>query len=104
MKSVAETHHLLKRGGVWHYYRRVPKPIVKTIGRRFIKRSFGVTSLVEAKKLRCIEDLKTDAMFAAAEKQGPSLSAPDGQFDSKSISSRPHRARAGSGRQTRSPF
>jgi hypothetical protein len=68
MKSVADTHHLQRRGAVCHYYRRVPDALAKALGRRFIKYSLGVTSLADARKLRTIEDLKTDALFAAAEK------------------------------------
>src|SRR3546814_21157419 len=68
MKSVAYTLHLQKRGDTWHYYRRVPAHLVPFIGKRFIKRSLGVTGRAEAKKLRTIEDLKTDALFAVAER------------------------------------
>src|SRR3546814_17587485 len=48
--------------------RRVPAHLVPFIGKRFIKRSLGVTGRAEAKKLRTIEDLKTDALFAVAER------------------------------------
>ncbi|WP_420505333.1 DUF6538 domain-containing protein [Nitratireductor aquimarinus] len=67
MKPVADTLHLMKRGDVWHYYRRVPKHLIPIIGRAFIKRSLGVTARADAKRLRTIEDLKVEAMFAAAE-------------------------------------
>src|SRR3546814_20682344 len=66
MKTVADTLHLQKCGDTWHYYRRVPAHLVPFIGKRFIKRSLGVTGRAEAKKLRTIEDLKTDALFAVA--------------------------------------
>src|SRR3546814_17253710 len=66
MKTVADTLHLQKRGDTWHYYRRVPAHLVPFIGKRFIKRSLGVTGRAEAKKLRTIEALKTDALFAVA--------------------------------------
>lgn len=67
MKAVAETLHLQKRGGVWHYYRRTPLHLVPIIKKRFFKRSLKTSSLAEAKKLRTVEDLKVDALFAAAE-------------------------------------
>ncbi len=69
MNSVADTFHLQKRGDVWHYYRRVPKHLVQVLGKGFIKRSLGVTSRSEAKRLRAIEDVKTDALFASLERQ-----------------------------------
>ncbi|PWV94125.1 site-specific integrase [Phyllobacterium myrsinacearum] len=64
---MSETLHLQKRGEVWHYYRRVPKHLVDALGRTFIKRSLGVTSRADAKRLRAIEDVKTDALFASLE-------------------------------------
>lgn len=67
MKPVSDTFHLQKRGDVWHYYRRVPQYLVGALGKKFIKRSLGVTSRVEAKRLRVIEDVKTDALFASLE-------------------------------------
>lgn len=68
MKPVADTLHLQKRGETWHYLRRVPRNLVALLGRTVVKRSLGVTSLADAKKLRPIEDLKVDALFAAAER------------------------------------
>ncbi|VDC24363.1 site-specific integrase [Pseudogemmobacter humi] len=67
MKIVAETHHLQKRGSIWHYYRRVPLPLVPFIGRAFIKKSLGVSDLKQAKVLRNALNVKVDAQFAAAE-------------------------------------
>ncbi|WP_273726095.1 site-specific integrase [Brucella gallinifaecis] len=69
---MSDTFHLLKRGDVWHYYRRVPTHLVNALGKKFIKRSLGVTNKVEAKSLRTIEDLKVDALFASFEKQDSS--------------------------------
>ena len=62
MKDVAETLHLQKRGGVWYYFRRVPKALVAAIGKQFIKQSLGTSSLAEAKRLRTIHDLNSDAL------------------------------------------
>ncbi|TNF04754.1 MAG: site-specific integrase [Sphingomonadales bacterium] len=70
MNDVAETLHLQKRGGVWYYFRCVPKTLVAAIGKQFIKRSLGTSSLTEAKRLRTIHDLNSDALFMAAEKEG----------------------------------
>jgi hypothetical protein len=51
MKAVPK-QHLLKRGDIWHYQRRVPRELVARIGRTVIKRSFGTADLKQAKKLR----------------------------------------------------
>lgn len=74
--EVADTLHLQKRGETWFYYRRIPRHLVPALGKQFIKRSLGVTSLADAKKLRPIEDLKADALFAAAEKAEAPTAAP----------------------------
>lgn len=68
MERVSDKLHLQKRGNVWHYYRRVPKDLVPVLGKRFIKYSLKVASLSEAKRLRTLADIKTDALFASAEK------------------------------------
>ncbi len=70
MQDVAETLHLQKRGGVCYYFRRVPKALVAAIGKQFVKQSLGTSSLTEAKRLRTIHDLSSDALFMAAEKDG----------------------------------
>ena len=67
MKSVAETLHLQKRGNVWHYVRRTPLHLVPIVKKRYFKRSLKTSSFAEARKLRTVEDLKLDALFAAAE-------------------------------------
>jgi len=67
MKPVAETHHLQRRGSIWHYYRRVPLHLVPVIGRKFIKQSLGVSDLKQAKVLRNALNVKVDVQFAAAE-------------------------------------
>lgn len=65
---MAETLYLQKRGGVWYYFRRVPKPLVPIVGKQFIKHSLGTGNLAEAKRLRTVHELHTDALFAAAER------------------------------------
>lgn len=67
MKPVAETHHLQQRGSIWHYFRRVPVPLVPIIGKTFIKKSLGVSELKQAKILRNALNVQVDAQFAAAE-------------------------------------
>jgi hypothetical protein len=67
MRDVADTHHLVRRGAVWYYRRRVPEHLTTKIGRSFIQHSLGTKSKAEAKKLRTIEDLKCDALFEDAE-------------------------------------
>jgi len=76
MKKVADTHRLQKRGDIWHYYRRVPQHLVQALGKKFIKKSLGVKSRSEAIKLRSIEDVKTDALFDAYEKDGGNQAPP----------------------------
>jgi integrase len=66
--------HLQKRGSTWHYYRRVPLHLVPIIGKSFIKKSLGTGDKSEARKLRNLQDVMSDAMFAAAE---AALAAPD---------------------------
>jgi len=43
---------------------------VAAIGKQFIKQSLGTSSFTEAKRLRTIDDLNSDALFMAAEKEG----------------------------------
>jgi len=56
---------LLRRNGVYYYRRRVPLPLVKKLGRKFVQVSLHTTSLKEAKSLRTLRDLEWDAKFAA---------------------------------------
>ena len=67
---MADKYRLQKRGDTWHYYRRVPQHLVQALGKQFIKKSLGVKSHSEAIKLRSIEDVKIDALFAEYEKDG----------------------------------
>lgn len=78
---MADTPHLQKRGNVYHYYRRVPLRLVPILGRRFIKRSLGTTNLAEAKTLRTVEDLKAEALFAAAETAHPKVGSSGVSFE-----------------------
>ena len=68
MTTVSQTHHLIRRNGVYSYRRRVPTPLVKTLGKKIIQHSLDTTNLKEAVKLRALEDLKWSAQFEAAEK------------------------------------
>ena len=68
MKQVSDTFHLIKRGEVWVYFRRVPSHLVQVIGRQFIKKSLGVSDKATAKKMRAFEDVATDALFDDARK------------------------------------
>jgi hypothetical protein len=81
MKDVAETLHLQKRGGVWHYYRRTPLHLVPVIGKQFFKKSLKTSDLTQARKLRTVEDLKVDALLSAAEQQGMTTVAPNASVD-----------------------
>lgn len=74
MEKVADTYRLQKRGDIWHYYRRVPKKHIEMVGKSYIKKSLGVSSRLEAIKLRAIEDVITDALFASYAKGMPNFS------------------------------
>jgi integrase len=65
-----KNQHLLNRGGRWVYQRRVPTRLVPILGKPFIKKALGTSDVVEARRLRNVEDVLTDALFASAEKSG----------------------------------
>lgn len=65
---MADTQRLLRRGDTYHYHRRVPLHLVDIIGKKFIRRSLGTDSLKEARRLRTVEDARTELMFRDAEK------------------------------------
>lgn len=67
MKPVSTTFHLQRRGDSWHYVRRVPVHLVPVLGKRYVKKSLGKVDLTQAKRLRTIEDLRCDALFAELE-------------------------------------
>ncbi|MGI8706490.1 MAG: DUF6538 domain-containing protein [Sphingomicrobium sp.] len=67
MKNMAETHHLQLRGGTWYYHRRVPQHLIARIGKKIVKFSLGTSDRAEAKRLRAIHDVATDAEFAQIE-------------------------------------
>ena len=64
MTNVADTYHLQHRGNTWYYHRRVPTDLVQLMGKPVIKRSLQTSSKTEAKRLRAVHDLATDAQFA----------------------------------------
>lgn len=64
---MADTQRLLKRGETYHYHRRVPLHLVDIIGKKFIRRSLGTDSPREARRLRTMEDARTELMFRDAE-------------------------------------
>lgn len=66
MKEVSDTYHLQFVKGACHYIRRVPVKLVPLLGgKKYLKKSFGAVTKAEAKKLRAIEDVKADALFAS---------------------------------------
>ncbi|WFE76124.1 hypothetical protein P8S53_06910 [Roseinatronobacter sp. S2] len=52
------------------------KLLVPIIGKEFIKHSLNTKDKAQAKKLRPLEDMRADALFAAAENQLAQLSSP----------------------------
>jgi integrase len=67
MEKVADRQFLLKRGNGWSYYRRVPTELVPVMGKKFIKKALGVSDIAAARKLRNIENIRVDALFAGLE-------------------------------------
>ena len=65
MEKVSDTHHLVRRDGVWYFRRRVPKPLVAALGKKIIQYSLDTSDKKEAKKRREIEDVKWSARFEA---------------------------------------
>jgi uncharacterized protein DUF6538 len=65
-QDVSQTHHLIRRNGVWYYRRRVPQAFQSVLGKKEIHVSLGTNNLPEAKKLRAVEDLKWSAQFENA--------------------------------------
>ncbi|WP_036289979.1 site-specific integrase [Methylosinus sp. PW1] len=63
MEKVSDTHHLVNRKGVWYYRRRVPKALVKAVGKAVIQYSLDTSKKAEAKKRRELEDVKWSAQF-----------------------------------------
>ena len=66
MRNVTKTLYLIKRGEVWHYYRRVPTALVALVG-KFIKKSLGVKDQKSAKRLCNLFNIEVDAKLSAAE-------------------------------------
>jgi integrase len=62
---VSDQRLLRRKNGVYYYRRRVPLPLVKKFGKKFVQVSLHTTSRKEAKKLRTLRDLEWDAKFAA---------------------------------------
>lgn len=63
---MAKQARLFLRNGKWTYRVAVPMALREKVGSREIWKSFGAVSYAQARKLARIEDLKTDAVFAAA--------------------------------------
>lgn len=82
MEKVAQTLYMVRRGEVWHYFRRVPVHLVPLLGKKFVKQSLGVKDLKAAKRLRNALNIKVDADFAAAER---ALNAPDIEFPTETV-------------------
>ena len=77
MEKVSDTHHLVRRNGVWYFRRRVPKPLVVALGKKIIQYSLDTSDKKDAKKRREIEDVKWSARFEAlvSEQRGSSTPA-----------------------------
>jgi integrase len=62
---VSDQRLLRRKNGVYYYRRRVPLPLVKKFGKKFVQVSLHTNNLKEAKKRRTLRDLEWDAKFAA---------------------------------------
>jgi hypothetical protein len=60
MNQMAKTPHLMRRGEVWHFKRRVPSHLVAKAGVEFVQYSLKTASRTEAVRLARIEEVKTD--------------------------------------------
>jgi len=67
MSNVSDSHHLVKREGVWYFRRRVPQHLIAALGKKVIQFSLRTSNKSEAKKRREIEDLKWSAHFSELE-------------------------------------
>lgn len=63
---MADTLHLERRQGVYHYRRRVPDDLVSVIGKKTIKESLKTKSIAKARKTRNLLDVKWDDEFEQA--------------------------------------
>ena len=63
---MADTLHLEKRKGIYHYRRRVPDELIAAIGKKTIKQSLKTTTIAEARKLRNLLDVRWDDEFQRA--------------------------------------
>ena len=68
MKKVSDSHHLIRRQGVWYYRRRVPQPLRAAMGKSVIQFSLRTSNKAEAKKLREAWDVRLSAEFERADK------------------------------------
>ena len=84
MQQVPQTHHLLKRNGVWYFRRRVPLHLVTLFGAKVVQCSLGTSDLTEAKKRRTIKDLKCDAQFESLE-HGAAVGSETGEVLDKPV-------------------
>ena len=69
---MSDSHHLIRRQGVWYYRRRVPTPLRAAMGKSVIQFSLRTSNKAEAKKLREAWDVRLSAEFERADRAGNS--------------------------------
>ena len=81
VKKVSDSFHLIRRGDVWYYRRRVPEHAQATVGKAVVQFSLNTTKRAEAKRLREMWDLRLSAEFETASLPAASCatSLPDGR-------------------------
>ena len=76
--------HLLMRGSVWHYQRRVPRKYRRFDSRRFVRESLGISSL-EIARIRRDELARADDAYWAALAVAAATGREDGGADGSSL-------------------
>ena len=67
MDDLADNHHLERRGDIWHYRRRVPRPLVAAFGKEVLRHSLQTSSLKQARRRRNELNVQYERQFAEIE-------------------------------------
>ena len=85
MKAMSDSHHLVLKGGVWYFRRRVPEHLIAALGKKVIQQSLGTSDKKKAKQLREVRDVEWSARF---EEHEQNLNAPVSASASAPLSKR----------------
>ncbi|MEO0439175.1 MAG: DUF6538 domain-containing protein [Pseudomonadota bacterium] len=84
VSALKPDRHLLLRGSVWHYQRRVPKKFQRFDSRRFVRESLGTSSL-EIARMRRDELARADDAYWSSLAVAAATGRQDGSVDGKSL-------------------